>query len=183
MALVIPPTPVDGPRRSPRIRTAVTRRTSRSRGADLPLVATNPQSVLAAASTASSSSRTRTVSRKKASPPASGPQSSPSLPIRAGTKRKRAHNSDRPARPAYELVPRQSNVDDDEAQTPRQLRYAKRQRLSGKENPAVDLASVRKGEERSGSRERVLHRASTEGRLLTPQPSITTCNSQPSSPR
>ncbi|KAI0711826.1 hypothetical protein C8T65DRAFT_647421 [Cerioporus squamosus] len=191
MALVMHPTPVDGPRRSPRIRTAVTRRTlSRSRGADLPLAATQPALVPAhktsAASTAPSSSRTRTLSRKKA--PASASQASPSLSIRAGTKRKRSPNSpdhgDRPARPAYELVPRPSDADD-EVQTPRQLRYAKRQRLltsrPGKENPAVDASSGRKIEDWSGSRER-LHRASTEGRLLTPQSSIATCNPQSSSP-
>ena len=140
MALVIHPPPVDGPRRSPRIRVrpqpnparsqSSSARThtqaGRSRGADLPL------------SPAPAPAPVATKALKK-------PLSSPSA-IRAGTKRKRND------RPAYELVPRPAHADD-EAQTPRQLRYAKRQRLSlpsGKENP-----------ERAGSRERVLHRAST----------------------
>ena len=112
------------------------------------------------------------------------PDLSPSLPVVAGTKRKRSHS--RPV-PAYELVSARPEADE-EAQTPRQLRYAKRQRLlvarSGTDAPAAsagcsrtlvndpsqrgDASSIRKADERAGSRERVLHRASTVSQVLIP---------------
>ncbi|KAI0706532.1 hypothetical protein C8Q76DRAFT_160117 [Earliella scabrosa] len=133
-------------------------------------------------STAASSSRTKSPSKKKAA--VRLPDLSPSLPVVAGTKRKRSHS--RPV-PAYELVSARPEADE-EAQTPRQLRYAKRQRLlvarSGTDAPAAsagcsrtlvndpsqrgDASSIRKVDERAGSRERVLHRASTVSQVLIP---------------
>lgn len=123
-------------------------------------------------STATSSSRTKSVSNKRT---VSAPSA---LPVLAGTKRKRSQ---------YELVSARPEAETEaarEAQTPRQLRYAKRQRLlvarSGNysDSPAAtvrshplvsdpaqraDTDSIRnlKLDDGSPARERVLLRATT----------------------
>ena len=220
MALVVHPPPVDGPRRSPRIRvrrqtnlsrsscllahtqTAVSRRTlpRSTRAADLSIhpnpsaivasLATHAKSSIRAASslppasaskrrtrastgsssTAPSSSRNRRPAARKHQIPVVVPHPSSSVPILAGSKRKRSQNAaDRPDPAAYELVPvpvdggvlpvaaagDKTADEDEEFQTPRQLRYAKRQRLltslSDNETPATraDVGRLRDG---SGSR-------------------------------
>ncbi|KAI0750231.1 hypothetical protein C8Q80DRAFT_1269970 [Daedaleopsis nitida] len=210
MALLVHPPPVDGPRRSSRIR--VRRQTSHARSSCLlththsavsphivprslsrdptaPSVKDIRSSPAApksgfhpstsqrkraphnartrASSTTNSSSRTKSHSKK--SPP---PVSEPS--VLAGRKRKRSPAADEPA---YELVSAHEPAgSDEEAQTPRQLRYAKRQRLlvsrSGNLATSPPGPSIRKGE-------RVLQRASTEGRLLSPQSPANTAYTEP----
>ncbi|PIL28359.1 hypothetical protein GSI_09510 [Ganoderma sinense ZZ0214-1] len=197
MALVVHPPPVDGLRRSPRIRvrrqtnlsrpscllahpqTAVSRRTlpRSTHAADLS-IHPNPSAIVASlathaqsgirppcslapaaagkrrarastgsSSTAPSSSRNRRPAARKHPIPVVVPHPSSSVPVLAGSKRKRSRDAaDRPDRAAYELVAvpaaGEKTVDEDEEfQTPRQLRYAKRQRLltslSDNETPAT----------------------------------------------
>ena len=211
MALVVHPPPVDGPRRSTRIRvrrqtnlarssyllthtqSAVSRRSSLSRspqGADpSAIVASFAGQSRSAVHTASNHpsakrhlhahSRTRVSSSSSSSstaPSASGnkhvaankpisivvPHPSPAIPLLAGAKRKRSQNTaDRADRLAYELVSVDKHADDDAFQTPRQLRYAKRQRLltslSDNEAPAA--------RESRGGRQRGTHRATTVSHL------------------
>ncbi|KAI1792085.1 hypothetical protein LXA43DRAFT_972697 [Ganoderma leucocontextum] len=258
MALVVHP-PVDGPRRSPRIRvrrqtnlsrssyllahtqTAVSRRTHprSTHAADLslapkpsavaaslathsksgihptsslpsaPVSKRRPRASTGSSSTAPSSSRNKRPAAKKQQISVVVPHLSSSVPLLAGSKRKRSQNAaDRPDRLAYELVHIDGLLgvaaagdkaadEDEEFQTPRQLRYAKRQRLltslSDNETPATsaDVGRLRDGSrtpsgdapqpqgspatgkpgeprvERSGPRERGAHRATTDGRLLT----------------
>ena len=251
MALAVHPTPIDGPRRSTRIRvrrqtnlsrpscllahtqTAVSRRTHprSTHAADLSLHP-NPSAIVASLAThaksgirptshlpsaSSSSRRTRASSGSSSTAPSSsrnkrpaarkqqisvvGPHPSSTVPVLAGSKRKRSQNAaDRPDRPAYEFVPidgvlpiadKAAANEGEEFQTPRQLRYAKRQRLltslSDNETPATraDVGRLRDGSrpppgdapqpqgstamgkareargERSGPRERGAHRAMT----------------------
>ena len=213
MALVIHPSSLDGPspRRSPRnrvrphpnlsplpdvlthARSAVSRsrsaRTSpprvplpKSLSAVHPSVSPSRRDGRSRASTsttaASSSSRTKSVTKKKAS-----------LVVLAGTKRKRSSLSpDHGDRPQYELVSA-SPIADSESQTPRQLRYAKRQRLlttrSGNEQqpashpPSTSAVSQREGSpvnenmqrDRSANWERV-HRATTVSLLVLASPDM-----------
>ncbi|TBU40293.1 hypothetical protein BD309DRAFT_1003190 [Dichomitus squalens] len=124
-------------------------------------------------STASSSSsgNSKLSARKQISLLVPHPDSA--TPVLAGTKRKRSQNPADPVdRLAYQLV----SVDkhgDSVFQTPRQLRYAKRQRLLTSLSDNESLAA----REPPAGRQRGTHRATTEGRLLsavapaTPRPS------------
>ncbi|KAM5544871.1 hypothetical protein V8D89_001769 [Ganoderma adspersum] len=219
MALVVHPPPVDGLRRSPRIRvrrqtnlsrsscllahtqTAVSRRTlpRSTRAADLS-IHPNPSAIVASlathaksgiratsslpsasaskrrtrastgsSSTAPSSSRNRRPAARKHQIPVVVPHPASSVPVVAGSKRKRSQNAaDLPDRAAYELVPVDGVLpvaaagdktadEDEEFQTPRQLRYAKRQRLltslSDNETPATraDVGRLRDGSRASSA--------------------------------
>ncbi|KAI0650181.1 hypothetical protein C8Q79DRAFT_998087 [Trametes meyenii] len=134
MALVVPPPPVEPLRRSPRISV---RRQSPSIVSSRNGIATPPALVDPSPSASTLRTRTRRDSYKSRSRVSGSapsrlrpkPFSGPPLPIRAGNKRKRSPtSSDQGDRSRYELVPATPAPVSD-SQTPRQLRYAKRQRL------------------------------------------------------
>ncbi|KAI0365489.1 hypothetical protein BV20DRAFT_982516 [Pilatotrama ljubarskyi] len=139
MALVVPPPPVENLRRSPRI--SVRRQISISSppssriAPSLPRtspIRVRPSSTLRTRPRSRDAYKSRTRVSPHPHPPVSSPASAPEgerPPVRAGTKRKRSPvEPDQPDLPRYELVVAHVRPDG-QSQTPRQLRYAKRQRL------------------------------------------------------
>ncbi|KAI0761613.1 hypothetical protein BD413DRAFT_674380 [Trametes elegans] len=141
MALIVPTPPVDNRRRSPRISgrrqlhshpqsspTNLIRRTA------TPLPGSSPMHASALRPRTRHDSSYKSRSRVSSPAPLRQPRravSGAAIPIHAGAKRKRSsptHSHDLSDRPQYKLVAA-AVADDADAQTPRQLRYAKRQRL------------------------------------------------------
>ncbi|OJT04434.1 hypothetical protein TRAPUB_4890 [Trametes pubescens] len=146
MSLVVPPPPVKAPRRSPRIshRSRLPTPVSSRNGISAPHVQVS--TVLVNASTL------RTPTRSRVSVPSSRHRakslSAAAVPVRAGTKRKRQPTpSDEPDLPRYKLVVAEPHSDEEE-QTPRQLRYVKRQRLLVSE-PQSSIAVAAAANEKS----------------------------------
>ncbi|KAI0636327.1 hypothetical protein C8Q77DRAFT_1156007 [Trametes polyzona] len=136
MALVVSP-PTEALRRSPRpsvrrqILSPVSSRNGVSSLVRNSAVLGNPSSSRSLSRRDSYKSRSRVSTHSTTSPsrPQAKADASTDLSTRAGAKRKRPTKASDPSDvPRYELVVAEPLADDD-AQTPRQLRYAKRQRL------------------------------------------------------
>lgn len=149
MALVVPPPSLEPLRRSPRI----SRRLPVSSRNGITTSLARTSTVLIQASTLRQRDAYKSRSRVSTASPTPSRHRTKSLsaaaipvPVRAGTKRKRLSSpSDQPDLPRYKLVLTESHSDD-EAQTPRQLRYAKRQRLlvsqSGNDVPTGPIEQI-----------------------------------------
>ncbi|KAH9847800.1 hypothetical protein C2E23DRAFT_889588 [Lenzites betulinus] len=132
MALVVSSSSVDTVRRSPRIRRQFPRVSHN--GISPSLLSVSVPAILAHASSRREQHRSRSRVSTAPSPSPSSrhrprPVAAPAVPVRAGTKRKRpTKGSDVSDHPRYKLVLGAPHSVEP-SQTPRQLRYAKRQRL------------------------------------------------------
>lgn len=138
MALVVPPPPVEALRRSPRIshRPRLPTPVSSRNGISASLVQVS--TVLVNASAYKPRSRVSVPSARHRAKSLSAAAVPVRVPVRAGTKRKRLPaTSDERDLPRYKLVVAEAHSDEEE-QTPRQLRYAKRQRLLVSQ-PGIDV--------------------------------------------